>query len=75
VPEGVGPFVTWLCTDAAANVNGQDFVISAEQVSLMHQPTPATTIFSETPWTFDQLDNLLPQSVVRGLRNEFAAKK
>ena len=75
VPEGVGPFVTWLCTDSAANVNGQDFVISAEQVSLMRQPTPATTIFSETPWTVDQLDNLLPESVVRGLRNEFPAKK
>ena len=75
VPEGVGPFVTWLCTDAAADVNGQDFVISSEHLSLMHQPTPATTVFSETPWTVDQLDTVLPQSVTRGLRNEFPAKK
>jgi NAD(P)-dependent dehydrogenase (short-subunit alcohol dehydrogenase family) len=75
VPEGVAPFVTWLCTDAAANVNGQDFVISAEQVSLVHQPTPAATIFSETSWTLDQLDALLPQTITRGLRNEFPAKQ
>jgi NAD(P)-dependent dehydrogenase (short-subunit alcohol dehydrogenase family) len=75
VPEGVAPFVTWLCTDAAANVNGQDFVISAEQVSLMHQPTPASTIFSDTPWTLDQLDAGLPQTITRGLKNQFPAKQ
>jgi NAD(P)-dependent dehydrogenase (short-subunit alcohol dehydrogenase family) len=75
VPEGVASFVTWLCTDAAANVNGQDFVVSAEQVSLMHQPTPAATVFNETPWTVDQLDALLPQTLARGLRNEFPAVK
>jgi NAD(P)-dependent dehydrogenase (short-subunit alcohol dehydrogenase family) len=74
VPEGVAPFVTWLCTDAAAHVNGQDFVISAEHVSLMHQPTPAETLYSETPWTLDQLDALLPQTLTRGLRNEFPAR-
>jgi 3-oxoacyl-[acyl-carrier protein] reductase len=74
VPEGVAPLVTWLCTDAAANVNGQDFVISAEQVSLMSQPRPSATVFSETPWSLDQLDGLLPQTLTRGLRNEFPGK-
>jgi NAD(P)-dependent dehydrogenase (short-subunit alcohol dehydrogenase family) len=74
IPEGVAPFVTWLCTDAAADVNGQDFVISAEHVSLMHQPRPATTLYSDEPWTLDQLDDLLPETITRGLRNEFPAR-
>jgi NAD(P)-dependent dehydrogenase (short-subunit alcohol dehydrogenase family) len=75
VPEGVAPFVTWLCTDAAKDINGQDFVISAEHVSLMTQPRPATTLFTESPWTLDQLDALLPQTVASGLRNEFPARE
>ncbi len=75
VPEGVAKVVTWLCTDAAANVNGQDFVVSAEHISLMTQPKPAATVFTDEPWTLDRLDALLPQSVTRGLRNEFPGKK
>ena len=27
-PDAVGPFVAWLCTDAAANINGRDFMVS-----------------------------------------------
>jgi hypothetical protein len=50
-------------------------VVSAEQVSFMHQPTPAATIFSDTPWTLDQLDGLVPQTITRGLKNQFPAKK
>lgn len=74
VPEGVAPFVTWLCSDAAKDVNGQDFVISAEHVSLMSQPRPSASVFTDTPWTLDQLDALLPQTVAAGLRNEFPAR-
>jgi len=74
VPEGVATFVTWLCTDAAQEVNGQDFVVSAEHISLMTQPQPAATAFTEEPWTLDRLDGLLPRSVTRGLSNGFPAK-
>jgi NAD(P)-dependent dehydrogenase (short-subunit alcohol dehydrogenase family) len=74
VPEGVATFVTWLCTDAAQEVNGQDFVVSAEHISLMTQPQPTATVFTEEPWTLDRLDDLLPQSVTRGLSNGFPAK-
>ncbi len=74
VPEGVATFVTWLCTDAAQEVNGQDFVVSAEHISLMTQPSPTATVFTEEPWTLDRLDDLLPQSVTRGLSNGFPAK-
>ena len=73
IPEGVASFVTWLCTDAAANVNGQDFVVSAEQISLMSQPRPVASLYTETPWSVDQLDALLPQTLAQGMRNAFPA--
>ncbi len=67
VPEGVATFVTWLCSDAAAGVNGQDFLISAEQVSLMSQPRPTETLFTDEPWTLDRFDALLPTTLTRGM--------
>jgi NAD(P)-dependent dehydrogenase (short-subunit alcohol dehydrogenase family) len=75
VPDGVAALAVWLCSDAAAGVNGQDFVVSAQQVSLMTQPVPAASVFTDEVWTVDQLDALLPQSLTRGLRNEFAPKE
>ena len=68
VPEGVASFVVWLCSEAAKDVNGQDFVISAEQVSLMSQPRPTATVFSAEPWTIDELDKVLPQTLVRDIK-------
>jgi NAD(P)-dependent dehydrogenase (short-subunit alcohol dehydrogenase family) len=67
VPEGVAAFVAWLCTDDASQVNGQDFLVSAEQVSLMSQPRPTETVFSDAPWTVDRLAEVLPASVTRNL--------
>ncbi len=74
-PDAVAKFVTWLCTDAAANVNGQDFVVSAEQISRMTQPQPAETLFSSDGWSLDRLDAALPHTLTRGLRNPFGPKE
>ncbi len=75
VPEGVAAFTTWLCTDEAANVNGQDFIVSATEVSLMTQPTPERTIFTDDVWTVDELSSRMGSSVTRGLKNRFVPKK
>ncbi len=70
-PPGVAPFVVWLCSDAAANVNGRTFFVSGERVSLLTEPKPRATITqpggpstSSTPSPPDQL--------VTGLTNRFA---
>jgi enoyl-[acyl-carrier-protein] reductase (NADH) len=75
VPEAVATFVTWLCTDAASNVNGEDFVVSAAQISRMTQPRPAETLFSSEGWTLDRLDAGLPQTITRGLVNPFVPQE
>jgi NAD(P)-dependent dehydrogenase (short-subunit alcohol dehydrogenase family) len=74
-PEAVAAFVTWLCTDAAANVNGEDFVVSAGQISRMTQPRPAETLLSSEGWTLDHLDAGLPQTITRGLVNPFVPQE
>ena len=40
-PERIAPLVVWLCTDAAAEVNGQDFSVGSDFIRLNTLPTPA----------------------------------
>ena len=75
LPEGVAPLVVWLCTDAASNVNGRNFIVSANEIILMTQPQPETTLFSERGWTLDALDEQLPRTVTRQLQNRFGPKQ
>ena len=37
-PDGIAPFVCYLASDYAANVNGQTFLVYGDTVSLMSQP-------------------------------------
>ena len=41
----------------------------------MSLPKPVTTIYSDDPWSIDQLDALLPKSITRGMKNAFAPKE
>ena len=56
-------------------MNGQDFIVSATEVSLMTQPTPERTIFTDEVWTVDELSRRMRSGVTRGLTNRFVAKK
>ncbi len=68
-PDKIAPLVVWLCTDAAANVNGQDFGVGGGTISLYSQPTPVNQIFMQGGWTLDALDAVFPQTIGRGLVN------
>ncbi|MEE2703068.1 MAG: SDR family NAD(P)-dependent oxidoreductase [Myxococcota bacterium] len=74
-PDGVAPFVVWLCTDAAAQVNGRNFIVSNDQVTLMTEVTQERSLFGTGGWTLDQLDAQLPSTVTAGLRNRFPARE
>ena len=74
VPDGVASLVTWLCTDEASNVNGEDFVVSAFEICRMTKPVPAATIFSEDCWTVDELSRRMGSSLTRGLKNRFVPR-
>ena len=68
-PDNVAPIVVWLCTDAAANVNGQTFGASGGKIALHYQPVEAKSILKQERWTLDELDAVLPGSLLVGLMN------
>ncbi len=67
----VAPFVVWLCTDAASEVNGRTFAVFGDQVSLLTEPRPKATITSEGGWTLDELDRVAPVDLIAGQRNRW----
>ncbi|HLI79368.1 MAG TPA: SDR family NAD(P)-dependent oxidoreductase [Candidatus Binataceae bacterium] len=70
-PEQVAALAVWLCTDAAANVNGRTFVVGGELVGLYPEPEPIRTMIHENGWDLDALDRTAPAQLIAGLRNEF----
>ena len=75
-PEAVGPFVAWLCTDAAANINGRDFVASGSLIALYSLPEVVAEVDNPDAhmWTLEELDRIMPAQVTAGLVNAFPAK-
>jgi NAD(P)-dependent dehydrogenase (short-subunit alcohol dehydrogenase family) len=68
-PDDIAPFVVWLCTDAAADVNGRDFAVAGGHVALYSLPTEIKSIDKDGRWTLDELDRLVPRSITAGLVN------
>jgi hypothetical protein len=68
-PDDVAPFVVYLATDAAADINGYDFTVVGGEVHLMSQPTPVKSIYKDGRWTMDELDKIVPKSLAVGLIN------
>ena len=68
-PELVAPLVVYLCTDAAANVNGRDFVVGGDEISLMTFPTKQASIHREGGWDLASLERVFPRAIGSGLTN------
>src|SRR3712207_152144 len=66
-PEQVAPMTVWLCTDAAAQVNGQIFQVSGNSISLLSHPSPICTLITDREtWSLDDLDSLVPAQLMVG---------
>lgn len=70
-PSKVSPFVVWLCTDAAHNINGRTFEVRGDDVSLLSEPEPLRTIRQDGGWNLDTLDAAAPAGLATGLHNPF----
>lgn len=55
-PAKISPFVVWLCTDAAAHVNGRSFHVIGDYVGLFSEPDAERTIYQRGGWDLDALD-------------------
>lgn len=69
--DHVGAFVTYLCLEEAAEINGRVFVVGTDGMGLYREPEPPyKVIYSEDlTWTVDQLIKLVPISLADGLVN------
>ncbi len=75
-PEHIAPFVVFLCTDAAANINGRTFNVTGGKVALYSEPEETRAIFKkEGIWTQAELLDLIPKTVAQGLVNPAPPQK
>jgi NAD(P)-dependent dehydrogenase (short-subunit alcohol dehydrogenase family) len=63
----VGP-VLYLCTDQAANFNGQIIGSSRGRMAVYTWPTEAKGIYKDGIWTLDELVKIIPKTLAMDLR-------
>ena len=68
-PELVAPLVVFLCTDKASNINGRDFIVGGDEISLMSLPERERTIYRQGGWDLDSLDRVFPSTLGAGVKN------
>ncbi len=68
-PELVAPLVAYLCLDEAANINGRDFIVGGDEVSLVSLPQRERTIFRQGGWDLDSLAKVFQQTLGAGIKN------
>jgi NAD(P)-dependent dehydrogenase (short-subunit alcohol dehydrogenase family) len=68
-PDDVAPFVVYLATDAAAQINGQTFLVRGGVVSLLNYPAPTRTITKRGRWTPEEIAQLFPHTLGMDLVN------
>jgi NAD(P)-dependent dehydrogenase (short-subunit alcohol dehydrogenase family) len=69
-PETVAPFIIYLCTDAAADINGQVFDVTGGSIALYSEPVKKKSIDkTEGLWTVEELIDLVPKVLLEGYKN------
>jgi NAD(P)-dependent dehydrogenase (short-subunit alcohol dehydrogenase family) len=68
-PENIAPFAVYLATDAAANINGQTFLVMGGIVAHLPDPAPVRTIQKDGRWTPEEIAALFPSTLGRDLVN------
>ncbi len=70
-PEQVAQLVAWLCTDAAANINGRSFYVAGEEVGLWSEPELIRSLARPGGWYLDSLDDFACDVMTGDLTNPF----
>ncbi len=69
-PDGIAPFICYLASDYAQNINAQTFLVYGNSISLMSQPRSENAIYE--PGGLWNLDDLAPQArdvLTKGIYN------
>lgn len=69
-PDHIAPFVCYLASDYAQNVNGQTFLVYGDTVSLVSQPRPERSIYEPSGrWDMETLAPLARDVLTAGIAN------
>ncbi len=74
-PETVTPLIIYLCTDEAADINGQVFDVTGGNIAIYSEPVKKKSILKEEGlWTVDELIEFVPKELLEGYRNPAPAE-
>ncbi len=74
-PETVTPFIIYLCSDEAADINGQVFDVTGGDIAIYSEPVKSRSIFKEEGlWTVEELVELVPKVLLEGYKNPAPAE-
>ncbi|MCJ7654512.1 MAG: SDR family NAD(P)-dependent oxidoreductase [Dehalococcoidia bacterium] len=69
-PETVTPFIVYLCSDEAADINGQVFDVTGGNIAIYSEPVKKKDINKEEGlWTVGELIELVPKVLLEGYSN------
>ncbi len=69
-PETVTPLLVYLCTDEAADINGQVFDVTGGNIAIYSEPVKKKSIGKEEGlWTVEELIELVPKILLEGYQN------
>ncbi len=75
-PETVGPFIVYLCTEEAADINGQVFDVTGGDIAIYSEPVKRKTITKKQGlWTVEELIEQVPKMLLEGYKNPAPPQK
>ena len=73
-PDQVAALAVWLCTDAAAQINGGDFFIEGQEAGRFNDPELVRASFRPEGWRLEDFDDPVVQKYLFGdLPSRFGA--
>jgi NAD(P)-dependent dehydrogenase (short-subunit alcohol dehydrogenase family) len=74
-PETVGPFIVYLCTEEAADINGQVFDVTGGDIAIYSEPVKKQAITKKQGlWTVEELIEQVPR-LLEGYKNPAPPQK
>ncbi|MSQ21843.1 MAG: SDR family NAD(P)-dependent oxidoreductase [Dehalococcoidia bacterium] len=70
--DSVAPLVVYLCTGGAPNANGYVFGVRGGDIYVYTNPEIGRSIFKRDLFTLDELEDLVPRTISKGMRNTWA---
>ena len=67
--EKIPPFLVYLCTEAAAHINGRDFYVGGDEISLLSMPVLEKTMQREGGWDIESIEHSFPAAVGAGIQS------